>query len=95
MDAPFLKEFINTICYLLPVLSLVWKGAKITSRVEQLEKDLEKKTVKFCRDHSNMEEKLEQERLATDSSIASIMATLTDIQKSLVRVETKLEERGK
>ena len=38
-----------------------------------------------------MEQKIEQERIATDSSIATIMNTLTEIQKSLVRVETKLD----
>lgn len=95
MDAQVLKDFIQMIVFLLPVLGLVWKGAKLTAKLEELEKDVEEKTAKFCKDHSSMADKIEQERLATDSSIASIMATLTDIQKSLVRVETKLEERSK
>lgn len=91
MDGQFLKDSINTVIFLLPVLGLVWKGAKLTTRFEQLEKNVQEKTEKFCRDHRNMEEKIEQERLATDSSIATIMATLTEIQKALVRVETKLD----
>lgn len=93
MDSEFLKSLINTIVFLLPVLILVWKGAKLATEFEQLKKDVKEKTEKFCKDHRNMEEKIEQERLATDSAINSIMATLTEIQKSLVRVETKLEER--
>ena len=95
MDAEFLKETINTLVFLLPVLGLVWKGAKLTSRLETLETNVKEKTEKFCRDHSQMAEKIEQERLATDTSIASIMATLTEIQKALVRVETKLDIEDK
>lgn len=91
MDANALKDILNTIIFLLPVLGLVWKGARLTTRFEQLEKNVEEKTEKFCRDHRSMEQKIEQERIATDSSIATIMNTLTEIQKSLVRVETKLD----
>ena len=91
MDANSLKDTLNTIIFLLPVLGLVWKGSRLTTRFEQLEKDVGEKTEKFCRDHRNMEQKIEQERIATDSSIATIMNTLTEIQKSLVRVETKLD----
>lgn len=93
MDSEFLKSLINTIVFLLPVLGLVWRGARLTTRFEQLEKNVQEKTEKFCKDHRMMEEKIEQERLATDTAISSIMSTLTEIQKSLVRVETKLEER--
>lgn len=67
----------------------------MASRLEQLEINVQEKTDKFCRDHREMEQKMEQERLATDTSITAIMSTLTEIQKSLVRVETKLEEREK
>jgi hypothetical protein len=52
---------------------------------------VEEKTKKFCTDHTTMAGKIEQERIATDTSIASIMATLNEIQKSIVRIETKLE----
>ena len=96
MDGQFLKDTITTVIFLLPVLTLVWKGAKMTARLETLEKDVKDKTEKFCKDHAALTEKLEQERIATDSSITAIMATLTEIQKSLVRVETKLDiEEGK
>ena len=68
----------------------------MTARLEALEKDVKDKSEKFCKDHAVLTEKLEQERIATDSSITAIMATLTEIQKSLVRVETKLDiEEGK
>ena len=96
MDGQFLKDTITTVIFLLPVLTLVWKGAKMTARLEALEKDVKDKSEKFCKDHAALTEKLEQERIATDSSITAIMATLTEIQKSLVRVETKLDiEEGK
>lgn len=95
MSKDFLQQLISTIVFLLPVLGLVQKGAKLASRLEQLEINVQEKTDKFCRDHREMEQKMEQERLATDTSITAIMSTLTEIQKSLVRVETKLEEREK
>ena len=91
MNAEVIKDTINTLVFLLPVLGLVWKGAKLTTRFETLESNVKEKTEKFCSDHRNMEAQIEQERLATDSSIAAIMNTLTEIQKSLVRVETKLD----
>lgn len=44
MTADFLKDTIQTIIFLLPVLALVWKGAKQTSKLEQLEEDVKEKT---------------------------------------------------
>lgn len=95
MDGQLLKDTIQMIVFLLPVLALVWKASQLASKVNQIEEDVREKTMKFCKDHTNMAEKIEQERIATDSSIASIMATLTEIQKSLVRVETKLDIEDK
>ncbi|SEP79510.1 hypothetical protein SAMN04487977_101448 [Treponema bryantii] len=95
MNGEVLTNVIGTVIYLLPVLALVWKGAKLTSKLEQLEKDVEEKTSKFCNDHKTLQAKIEEERKSTDKSIDAIMLTLTDIQKSLVRVETKLEEKEK
>lgn len=96
-NAEFLKEFINTIGFLLPVLGLVWKGAKLTSRVEQVEREVKEKSDKFCKDHKEMQERIEEQRKSTDRSIDVIMDTLTEIKTSIARVETKLEirEQGK
>ena len=113
MNAEILKSTIETIVFLLPVLVLVWKGAKLTARLEILEESVKDKTdaieksikdetekleasIKekeevFCKKNALLQDKLEQERIATDSSIGAIMATLTEIQKSIVRVETKLD----
>lgn len=91
MDSEFLKSLINTVVFLLPVMGLIWKGAKLTTRFETLEKNVQEKTEKFCKDHRNMEEKIEEERKATDMAISTLMATITEIQKSLVRIETKLD----
>lgn len=95
MNADFIKETINTVVFLLPVLGLVWKGAKLTARLETLENNVKEKTEKLSKDLALMSEKIEQERLATDTSISSIMVTLTEIQKALVRVETKLDIENK
>lgn len=91
MSGEFLKDTIQTVIFLLPVLALVWKGAKMTSKVEQLESTVKEKTEKFCRDHQEMEKKIEQEKSDNEKSIDAIMLTLTEIQKSIVRIETKLD----
>lgn len=91
MNMDVFAEVAKTVVYLLPLLGLVWKGAKLTARLEQLENTVKEKTMKFCNDHSRMAEKIEQERMATDTSIATLMNTLNEIQKSIVRIETKLE----
>ena len=93
MKDEVLTNVIGTIIYLMPVLTLVWKGAKLTANIEELEKDVEEKTVKFCTDHKEMQKRIEEERKSTDKSIDAIMNTLTEIKTALARVETKLEER--
>lgn len=91
MSGEFLEDLIKTIVFLLPVLALVWNASKMNSRIEELERDAKEKKEKFCKDLSVLEAKIEQERIATDSSISSVLATLTEIQKSIVRIETKLD----
>lgn len=93
MNAEFIKETISTLVYLLPLVGLVWKGGKLAERFTHLEAEVKEKTGKFCKDHKDMEERIEEERKSTDMAINTLMNTLTEIQKSLVRVETKLEER--
>ncbi len=90
MSGDFLKDTIQTIIFLLPVLALVWKGAKMSSKVEQLEATVKEKTDKFCKDHSEMQKKFEEEHKNNEKSFDAMMLTLTDIQKSIVRIETKM-----
>ena len=91
MSGDFLKDTIQTIIFLLPVLALVWKGARMASKIEQLEVTVKEKTEKFCKDHADMQKKIEEERENNDKSLDAVMMTLTEIQKSIVRIETKLD----
>ena len=91
MDGEFLKDAIQTVIFLLPVLGLVWKGAKMTSKVEQIEATVKEKTEKFCKDHSEMQKKIELGERENEKTVDAIMLTLTEIQKSIVRIETKLD----
>lgn len=96
MNSEFLYNILQTVIFLLPVLGLVWKGAKMTSKLETLESTVKEKTEKFCKDHAEMQKKIEQEKDNNEKSIDAIMLTLTEIQKSIVRIETKLDiEEGK
>ena len=91
MKTEFLYDFLNTIIYLVPVLALVWKGATMAAKLKEIEANVKEKTEKFCRDHREMAERIEEERKSTDRSIDAIMNTLTEIKTSLARVETKLD----
>ncbi len=91
MSGDFLKDTIQTVIFLLPVLALVWKVADMWSKVRQLEATVKEKTDKFCKDHAEMQQKIEEERKANDKSMDAVMMTLTEIQKSIVRIETKLD----
>ena len=95
MSGEFLKDIIQTVVFLLPVLALVWKGAKMASKMEFLEETVKEKTAKFCTDHSNMNARIEEERKNTEKNIDAIMLTLSEIQQSIVRIETKLEGEKK
>ena len=85
-----IKDFIAPIIYMLPLLTLVWKGATLASRLANIEKTVQEKVEKFCRDHSEMSKKIEALDKENESAIAKVTETLISIQKSIVRIETKL-----
>lgn len=91
MNGDYLKEFIQTIVFLMPVLVLVWKGAILTARLTHLEKLVDEKITKFCSDHRDIEKKLENAEKETELSITQLLNTLNEIQKTIVRIETKID----
>lgn len=95
MTGEYLKEFISTIAFLLPVLGLVWKGARLSAKIEQIDFTMKEKIEKFCNDHKEMQKEIENERKETDRDISAVLKTLNEIQKSIVRIETtlKIEEK--
>lgn len=75
---------------MLPLLTLVWKGATLASRLTNLETTVKEKVEKFCKDHSEMSKKIEALDKENESELAKVTETLISIQKSIVRIETKL-----
>lgn len=90
MTGEYLKDFLSTIAFLIPLCALVWKGARLSAKIDQIEGIMNEKIAKFCADHKEMQAKIESERKDTDRDINAILSTLTDIQKSIVRIETTL-----
>lgn len=90
MTSDFLNQFISTIVYLIPLLGLVWKGAKLTAKIEQIDSTMKEKIEKFCSDHKEMQQKIESLDRDNESELAKVTETLVSIQKSIVRIETKL-----
>lgn len=80
MSNEFLKELIASVVYLIPLLTLVYKGGKMSARIESIEKE-----------NQRLSAALEDEKSDTDTSIATILQQLSQIQQSIVRIETKLE----
>ncbi len=95
MTSDFLNQFISTIVYLIPLLGLVWKGAKLTAKIEQIDSTMKEKIKNFCNEHKDMQRQIEAERKETDRDISAVLKTLNEIQKSIVRIETtlKIEEK--
>ncbi len=91
MTGEYLKELINSVVFLLPVLLLVWKGAKLTARLETLEMVVKEKVEKFCKDHSEMERKINLMDSDNERDFKKLADTLVEIQKAVVRIETKLD----
>lgn len=85
-----MNQFVSTIIYLIPLLTLVWKGAKLSAKIDQIDTTMKEKITKFCNDHKEMQKALDKERSETDRDIGTLLATLNEIQKSIVRIETKL-----
>ncbi len=95
MTGEYLKDFIGTIVYLIPLLALVWKGAKLSAKIEQIEETMREKIEKFCNDHKEMQKEIEAERKETDRDISAVLSTLNQIQQSIVRIETVLKIENK
>lgn len=91
MNNDFLGNLLNTITYLLPVMGLVWKGAKISARVDALESKVGENIGKFCSDHKNMQKELDEEKEFRLNDTQELKEILNRIQQSIVRLETKID----
>jgi hypothetical protein len=91
MNENFLKDFFNTIIFLIPILGLVWKGAKISARVDEIENRVAENIEKFCRDHKEMQSELDEEKEYRLTDTQELKDILNKIQQSIVRLETKIE----
>ena len=91
MNENFLKDFLNTIVFLIPILGLVWKGAKISARLDELERKVAENIGKFCKDHREMQSELDEEKEYRLNDTQELKDILNKIQQSIVRLETKIE----
>lgn len=57
---------------MLPLLTLVWKGATLASRLANLETTVKEKVEKFCKDHSEMSKKLSQSTKRMNQSLRKL-----------------------
>ena len=77
-------EWIKDVITLLPIAGLIWKAATQSAKIKELE-EKQKELV-------NKIDKLGDEN---EEAIKSILIQLANIQQSIARIETKLEERTK
>ena len=83
-------DLLQTVIFLIPVATIIWKASSLSSRVENLESKVDYNITKFCTDHKDMSAKIEEERKQKDETIMTIMKALNEIQQSIVRIETKI-----
>ncbi len=75
-------EWIKDIITLLPIAGLIWKAATQAAKLKELEGKQKELVSKI--------DKLGDEN---EEAIKSILIQLANIQQSIARIETKLEER--
>ena len=95
MNNDFLGNLLNTIAYLIPVMGLVWKGAKISARIDALESKVGENIGKFCSDHKTMQKELDEEKDFRQNDTQELKEILNRIQQSIVRLETKIDIEDK
>ena len=95
MNNDFLGNLLNTIAYLVPVMGLVWKGAKISARIDALESKVGENIGKFCSDHKTMQKELDEEKGFRQNDTQELKEILNKIQQSIVRLETKIDIEDK
>jgi hypothetical protein len=95
MNNDFLGNLLNTIAYLIPVMGLVWKGAKISAKIDALESKVEENIGKFCSDHKAMQKELDEEKDFRQNDTQELKDILNKIQQSIVRLETKIDIEDK
>lgn len=95
MNNDFLGNLLNTIAYLVPVMGLVWKGAKISARIDALESKVGENIGKFCSDHKTMQKELDEEKDFRQNDTQELKEILNRIQQSIVRLETKIDIEDK
>lgn len=81
---PMLMDLIKTVVYLLPVLALIWKAARLTSKVDQNESRINKLT-----------QVVREQDAGHDVLLSGIQNALNDIKVSIAKLETKIEDREK
>ena len=95
MNNDFLGNLLNTIAYLIPVMGLVWKGAKISAKIDALELKVGENIGKFCLDHKAMQKELDEEKDFRQNDTQELKEILNRIQQSIVRLETKIDIEDK
>lgn len=85
-----IKDFYSPIIFMIPIFALVWKGATMANQLKNLDVLVHEKIEKFCKDHVEMLAKIESIDKDYETELKKLADTLVEIQKSVVRIETKL-----
>lgn len=75
-------DWINTLIYLIPLVTLIWKAATMAAQIKRNEEEI-----------MRLREQVDEEKHATDSVIVTLTGMLNDIKIAVTRIETKLEVR--
>lgn len=90
-----IKDFYSPIIFMIPIFALVWKGATMANQLKNLEALVHEKIGTFCKDNAEMQEQIERIDKDNENELKKLADTLVEIQKSVVRIETKLNINDK
>ena len=76
----FLYAVLQTVVFLIPVATLVWKAARQSTQIEMNRADIEE-----------LKKKLSQTDDTVDIQLAQIQTRLNEIKVSLAKLETRLD----
>lgn len=87
-NADLLYKLLQTIVFLLPICGLIWKAAKQSGRIEEMEKDLNELSAKVTK----IEDQNNADIIEIKNSINSLNIAFTKIDTALQFITSEIKK---
>ncbi len=97
-----IQSLLEVIAYITPLGVLIWKAARMSTKIEQNEKDINGLAAKHEKDekaikedidlkYTELKEAIEESKIETRQETKEILETVTEIKVSIATIATKLD----